>query len=318
MSRNLTLYHINPLDFPSDPINMNLGDLTGALFYDFFEIFQTFPCSSDKPLPPGVICKNKEYVGENIGITQLVIEVKAPSSPLLRSKNGEGKNISSSMYGPYATCNICYDHRSPIRPSHSCQDGKYICDCQESNRFPPKHTKCTNSIVGRESVKEEFGPQGIGRFCAYGESKEACATSNAAQRIKGFWYSTLDIGKGKTWHTVKVLKKITKECHANSFLSAVENHNNDTATDCFRGCSRDNNSNDIDDQQVLNNHRNTSSVCWVQCFADATLGKNATTYKSYKGDGGMTRKELMEAWAQPFRSSDPNEGGCQDISLSTT
>merc|ERR1719313_197969 len=62
-AKNLTLYHINPLDFPADPVNMNLADLNGAVYFDLFMMFSIFWCTDNNPgVPqPPFVCSNREY-----------------------------------------------------------------------------------------------------------------------------------------------------------------------------------------------------------------------------------------------------------------
>ena len=67
---NLTVYHINPLAFPGAPINMDLGDLDGDVFFDILTIASTFACKQ----PSGgigkyLVCDNQEVVGHDIGVT---------------------------------------------------------------------------------------------------------------------------------------------------------------------------------------------------------------------------------------------------------
>jgi hypothetical protein len=313
-STNLTLYHINPLEYPDDPVNMNLADVNGELFFDMFEIFQVFWCNDPNapPPPPGRIrCPNPEYAGKDIGVTQLVVEISSSSINHNR------------LYGPYSMCNICQNQSSPVWPSHTCKDGEYVCDCF-GGLIRPKHKLCTNPAVGRKRIYW-FGQeqqQWYGRKIlpdSYDHdsnirdddewTKSILGTLRAAKRTWGFWYSMLDIGEGKTWRKIGVTKKITKACHAASFVTAIQdyskqNNNNITFDDClWENCQ----------VAPVNNTTNTTvTPCWAQCFADMTLGPNATSLKGYTG-GGMGRNQLVEAWSRPFRSEDPSLGGCPDI-----
>jgi len=295
---NLTLYHINPLSYPVDPVNMNTADLAGALFFDMWEIFQSFMCHENQSPPRGIICENAEYNGNDIGITQLVVEV---------FRNNDDKD--DAFYGPYSTCNICDEGLSPMNPSHKCNHGEYVCDCFRSN-------SCTAS-PGRETIDETFGSKGFGKNCrrkSWSKQQEEhnrlwCAASVAAELVKGFWYSTLSIGEGSTWRTVNIQKRITKACHAKYFFDRVASHGN--STDCFRQCSTSNSDEKGNNASEPIVGAAQLTPCWAQCFADATLGPKATEAQGYRqGVGGMTRQELMEAWAQPFEP-----GVCQEVPL---
>ena len=195
---NTTLYHINPLDYPFEPINMDLGDLAGDLLFDISVIVNVFACSVH-PVPHGVICNNSETTGDDIGVTKLVIEL-------------------DDNFGPYATCNICIDGSSPLNHSHHCKPHEYVCDC-EAGGFPPHSVPCIAN-VGRQNESAFLGSSGVGRFCAFGVGNakvSTCAIGTAADKLQGFWYSTLDIGRGVTWRVAEVVKRVHRKCHIASF-----------------------------------------------------------------------------------------------------
>jgi len=305
------MYHINPLSFSPDPININLGDLAGDFFWDMQQIFLAFGCSDD---PSRIFCSNAEFFGRDIVVTKVIVEI-------LALPNAE-------MYGPYALCNICtHSGESPVDPSHTCEPGTYVCDCIDFSNggFPHRFIPCNNPAVGREDTSL-FGKKGLGKKCEgkvdqshekylslHGNSsisakksnkngkggiKSTCAMSNAADLLGGYWYSTLDIGLQQgTWRTVEILKRVRRDCHSNSFLSAIEARGD---TSCFESCND-------------GGMRNISNLCYVQCFADVALGPYATNSTSAIGTGGMTKEELIEAWVRPFESSNPTRGGCPNV-----
>ena len=138
---NTTLYHINPLSYPAAPVNMDLGDIAGDLFFDISQVLNVFACY-DKPAVPYIICDNKETVGKDLGVTKVVLAV------------------SEQSYGPYATCNICINGTSPLNASHSCTDGEYVCDrCDRTFTHPGAFTNHRRSCVGRDfnSTDLDFG-----------------------------------------------------------------------------------------------------------------------------------------------------------------
>ena len=197
-------------------------------------------------------------------------------------------------FGPYATCNVCVNGRSPLNKSHTCTGHEYVCDC-ESGGFPPHYVPC-GANVGKQNESHFLGASGVGGLCerVRGPGQVAvCAVGTAADKLQGFWYSTLASGRGSTWRVVDVIKRVHRKCHADSFYSAVESR----APKCFKACGEP---------------RNTSSLCWAGCFLDTALGKQARSSTSGVHDG-MSRTELMAAWSRPFESSIPAEGGCPDV-----
>ena len=278
---NTTLYHINPLSYPAAPVNMDLGDIAGDLFFDISQVLNVFACC-DKPAVPHIVCDNKETVGKDLGVTKVVLAV------------------SEQSYGPYATCNICLNGTSPLNASHSCTDGEYACDC-ESGGYPTKKVAC-GVAVGYENTSARLGRARIGRFCplSRGHTKvAACAISTAADKLQGGWFSTLKQGEGTTWRLVGVVKRVRRDCHSNSFYDAVER----ALPACFAGC-----------QGGAGASRNTSSLCWAGCFVDAALGPQARASTRDLGSG-MTREELVSAWSRPFDSDDATKGGCPHVPL---
>lgn len=319
-AKNLTLYHINPLDYPADPVNMNLADLNGAVYFDLAMMFSIFWCTDNNPeVPHPKLCDNPEYDGkgqyQDIGVTKLIVEVTP---------------IDGKLHGGYALCNICQNETSPVSPSHKCRNGEYVCDCFHGILFRrPKI--CTNPAVGRKRLylignehDDSLSREGYYDDVVPGYSMLPAATDppppsndteffksiysqiRMVRRTHGFWYSTLEIGQGTTWRTVQVAKRITKECHASSFVRSVREHDRTHNNDRFAGCLRD----DCDNAPPIYNHSLTN--CWVQCFSDALLGPNSTQDKGYNG-GGMNQQQLLQAWSRPFESEDLGMGGCPDV-----
>jgi hypothetical protein len=87
---------------------------------------------------------------------------------------------------------------------------------------------------------------------------------------------------------------VNKSCADASLQTAVEGVAKRQGNDCFNGC----------------NHglRNTSSPCWIRCFEETILGKEAS--KPGGALGGMSLESLLTAWAAPFESNETANGGC--------
>jgi hypothetical protein len=286
-------------------------------------MFGIFWCTDTDPnLPHPKYCNNPEYNGnqekdhrEIIGVTKLVVEVTP---------------IDNKLYGGYAMCNICQNETSIDFPSHKCRDGDYVCVCS-SGIIYPRPKICTNPAVGRkrlywvgddhddylfrEGYNDDIVP-GYSSFAAMDPPPEPADPATKSiysqlrllRRTHGFWYSTLDIGHGIAWRTVRVAKQITKACHAWSFVRSVRENDREHNNDRFAGCLRD--ECDIAVPAYTSNLTN----CWVQCFSDALLGANSTSMNGYNG-GGMNQRQLLEAWSRPFESDDPVLGGCPDMRL---
>ena len=333
---NVTMYHVLPSYFvPSNIGNMNLADLRGDLFYDLLQRFSVFACSDNdgSSVPIGVKCKNERKDdddnngesddhsdNEDVVIAKLVVEVSSGTTT-----SGDNDD-DDDLYGPYATCNACDGGHDPIKPDRVCGDNtddnekRYICDCYEdSSSFPPRPAECgLDRRVGREEISVTFGNKGIGRFCAMGGwdtgvGESSCAMSNAADLIKGYWYSTLsfddDDGSSNGWKTVQVVKRIGKRCHSETFLDKIESlaREQPSNNNCFESC--------LASGSLT---RDTSSPCWVRCFAEAALGPGSTRSIIVPSPdiNRMTADELMGAWEYPF--NDVSDGGCPEISYDDT
>ncbi|CAB9520887.1 expressed unknown protein [Seminavis robusta] len=259
----VTMYHIHPYTASADPSNMNLGDLAGDLFFDIAELIMLLPCSTQedaKGLPAFVACNNKEIWGDTSVISQLVVEV-------------------TGGYGSYVACNICTaDGNSPLHPDHTCQPGDYVCDCDGGR-------ECTDPRVGR-TIPGGPGGRYHETLCRDPDYRKRphqffCAIAVAVNRLRGYWYTTLGIGKDKTWRVLETIKTISKQCHQQSFLSDIEARGDCFEDECPRG-----------------------DPCYVECFIQTTLGSEALD--SPNSQGGMSKEELVEAWARPFQE-------CPDI-----
>ena len=68
---NATLYHINPLSYPATPVDMDLGDVAGDLFFDIAQVLLAFMCHDTLPKPS--YCVNKETQGVDLGVTKVVL-----------------------------------------------------------------------------------------------------------------------------------------------------------------------------------------------------------------------------------------------------
>lgn len=149
-----------------------------------------------------------------------------------------------------------------------------------------------------------FGPQDWPCSHDY-ECWQARAASVLTTATPGLWYSPLEYGdcslhpgseKNCTWQTTAVTKVVSKQCHSDSFMNAVQAHAPAAAAPCFAQCAG-------------GQKANASDPCWIRCFYMAILGPD-----SGKPNGtvqvGVGIEELTRYWKRPFESSDPALGGC--------
>ena len=71
VTTNVTLYHINPLSYSAAPVDMDLGDVAGDLYFDISQVPQAFSCHGMLPKPS--YCVNKETHGQDLGVTKVVL-----------------------------------------------------------------------------------------------------------------------------------------------------------------------------------------------------------------------------------------------------
>jgi len=322
-SKNITVYHIHSMSYPSiDPMNMNVGDLAGDVFFDvLYGQILKLECLNNtvgfcKTFNRKHSTNDEEY---DLVVTKLVLEV-----------NGS--------YGPYARCLVCTHEEDADK---YCTEGDYVCQCPSGFSLFPK--PCLNPSIGRAKLTSLFGSHGFNRYCnlvgnnenetflqylsaSVGDSSFIDSTSrtlstaasgnddndvsrsnvlcnmrDAADHISGYWYSPLDIGYEQgTWRTVQMVKRVSRDCHMESFYDAVEGFAA-TTKDCFHACR---------DDAMIQQKRNTSSPCWLECFLDTLLGSVADDTNTR--EGGMTKEEIVSAWSRPFDSSNSTIGGCPD------
>jgi hypothetical protein len=271
---NLTLFHVNPANYTSEPINMDTGNALGDMFFDLRSIALPLECKDD---PSQNDCKNSEVVSPNLVITKIIVEV-------------------DQRFTGYAKCNICVNG-TDSHGHNNCTDGDYICACGDPGKLVP-----CGPGVGMENISERFTDYG----CNSSSREWQCWKGAVAQKTGGLWFSTLDVGhcgnpnsKACMWRLVNVEKRIAKSCSDNSIYSAAEDYDHEQGTGCFAKCPQH------------SSGRNTSDTCWVKCFYETTLGPDAGSPGG--AVAGMPIQRLLDAWNTPFDSEDAKIGGCPHI-----
>jgi hypothetical protein len=93
---NITVYHINPISMGAVPLNMDVGDATGDLFFDMFMV-EAYPIEcpegNNTPPPPGHHhhggdCSNPETYGDLV-VNKLTLEVDSRFSAYAKCNIGE-------------------------------------------------------------------------------------------------------------------------------------------------------------------------------------------------------------------------------------
>jgi len=273
---NITVYHVNPLRYGPKPINMDTGDEAGDMFFDFHNVL-IMPLQCPNGAASGHGCANPEALAPDLMVNKVILEV-------------------DSRYSGYARCNIGINGSASGVP---CADDTYCCACQGEGR---KVVPC-NTTLGLENIHATHSLE-----CSSHSDPWECYRSNAGKKFTtespGVWYSSLMDGycgdttnyyaDNCTWRVVSVPKIITKKCHNEIFLGAVEAG----GQDCFSACGED--------------VKNNSSPCWADCFYKTVLGPNSG--KAGGAIAGMSLDSLLAAWKAPFESDDPSKGGCPPTS----
>jgi len=315
---NLTVYHVNPKSAGALPVNMDTGDALGDLYFYLGQFLLPLECKNvSKQSRAHFDCDNPERVDPNLVATKVDMRV-------------------DPEWTTYSACNLC-NGTDPFT-QQPCKLGTYICDCESRHGPPCDHTK-----VGQENITEHFAPsipspscnstlyklcgekrhgdqcfdcvkehymklhflggcqdRDLEEFCpnpwhTCGEPNGpdwSCWEENIPRKTGGFWYSSMAEGKGKGWQ-VQSMKTIKEECLKDHVMTAVEKADKEA---CFPACGK----------------RNITATCWIGCFFDTLLGKDARKSSS-RPLGGMAIADVERGWTSAFLPED--QGGCAEESM---
>jgi len=321
-SKNLTVYHLNPLSAGALPLNMDTGDALGDLYFYLGQFLLPLECTNASAQSRAHFdCDNAERFGKDLVVTQVQLEM-------------------DSRTGGYSGCNLC--NGSDPLTGKPCEVGKYICDCESSFSGGPE---CDPTRVGIDNVTAAFSATkpskkcqrdfesfcgavqhdvdqcwrcskvNYSKFssscarsdqlcpnpwdkCQDGESKQewSCWQSNIVRKTGGFWYSTLAQGhctesSGACSWKSNGLKTINETCLKATVANTVESHD---LAGCFSGCGA----------------RDMNSKCWIGCFFDTLLGKKARS-SQWLPLGGMAVADVERSWTNAFLPHD--QGGCPEV-----
>lgn len=316
---NLTLYHVHPRSVGAVPVDMDLGDVDGDLFFYLGEFLLPIECST-KAFFSEFDCTNFERVDPNLIISEVMLEV-------------------DSRWTNYSACNYC-NGTDPFS-GKSCPIGTYVCD-----QIGERPVLIDRTRVGRESVKEmlvnpitdscankmertcgsakhrsrgacahcvrehidilydatchDWDMFGFcmdwEQLCTYDSPELFCWRESLAKKTGGLWYSTRKEGQCNassivgtcSWRVLST-KSIQNSCMKHAMVTLAESN----SPSCFRECGPG---------------RNVSTTCWIGCFMDTILGPDARHSTKVAGLG---MKILEMEWKNAF--SQESHGGCPRI-----
>jgi len=328
---NKTAYHLNPLSAGALPVNMDTGDVFGDLYFYLGQYLLPLECANvSQKTRSHFDCDNPERVDPNLVVTRVDLEV------------------DTRFWTQYSACNLC--NGSDPFTHKPCKKGTYICDHGHHGGSQPLIPKgvgfknitedetpsipstqclratqetcgayvnnsdaCEYCVYNHEDHLDkacpnadpyEFCPDPFSSCNGFHSGPEwACWLSNIPRKTGGVWYSTLAEGLCNEtsapgscgWKALSV-KTVKAECLSNVLVSTVESHDK---AGCFKGCGP----------------RNQTSSCWISCFFDTLLGKDARHTTSLPM-GGISKADLEKGWTNAFLPK--AEGGCDEVPIPYT
>jgi hypothetical protein len=191
-----------------------------------------------------------------------------------------------SRFGTYGSCNV--DEKTK----------KYSCEC----KLPNMKTVPCNGTVGRTEIyNREHAPKGEGEDWQWWRVNLARKMGGSA--AGGSWFSTTTSGEcvssnttstGVTgpcyWSLTATTRTIASSCLLSHVGAAVVSYN----TTCFDGCPQP---------------KNSSSVCYVECFMGNVLGPGGGK-ELIDEAAGIPLDVVTKAWSGAFAA--PASGGCPE------
>ena len=257
---------------------MDLGNAAGDALFDLRIPLQMYECmmQGGQSRWPSQCSNPEEFAPDvTLAVTQVTIEVQ----------NGE--------FGEYSRCNLCDAGTIPFAPSSgpcpptskcTCAVGEYTC-------WP---NGVWNAQVGKLNPAERYylhhlqpntGTKPDSETPSRWETNLANRT-NQVDDVGTMWYSTLQDGdcddpgtESCHWRLVETVKKVNSTCMRAHMHSTLEQ----TAAHCFSQCPQP---------------RNSSSMCYIECFYEALLGPDGGRLTPAKG--GLNGTEIIALWLQAF------------------
>lgn len=337
---NITIFHVNPHTYGAAPINMDIADINGDAFFDLRSVVQPLECRDPNGHYSPSDCTNPEVTAKDLVITKLVLEIdpyygeyafcnvcvngsagisgQCDKDGEYVCKCGHSPGPSPGSYGYECWAGHCWPSRHGSQNQSACastckksenelvEKPAGVLAYERAMQQPGPSSSC-NASVGRMNISSFFGARG----CRQGSPAYECWRDNVAQKTGGTWYSTKGEGlcaQGQrpgidncTWRVAEVVKVVNKTCSDNSIYTAVEAYDSSSAgNNCYQQT-----------RCPIGAHRNSTSDCWIDCFYKALLGPDSG--KPGGAVAGLPIADLLAAWAKPFSSSVPADGGCAPL-----
>eukprot|EP00043_Microstomoeca_roanoka_P000127 m.26864 g.26864 ORF g.26864 m.26864 type:complete len:287 (+) comp10137_c0_seq1:103-963(+) len=195
---NMTIYHVNELNFTKGTlVNMDTADVYGDLYFDIRAYVDPIACSVPVPVLPD--CTNPEIDSNNLGITEVVVEV-------------------DSRFSNYSRCNVIND--------------TYSCECI----MPPPLAKC-GPTVGLELVApahEKPVPPTEGPNYLWWQYNLAQYLGGKWFSFLAEGQCSDAATEPCYWRVVDVKKRVSKQCSDHVIQQTVQS----IGSDCFSGCQQ--------------------------------------------------------------------------------
>ena len=300
----LAAYHINPKHLGAFPLNMDVADLRGDIFFDLSAKTVPLACQNDSAAHMSHHdCTNAETQAPDAVVSKLSLQV--------RRRHGKA-------YGQYAACNVCPPSGIDDYSHLHCMPDSYICTCRvgSTTRWPWRLERCNNqSSVGRQEVAEYFKAWPPCSWETWIKAPYACWWLPLVNVTGGTWYSLTEGGwcdapganqTTCTWRA-RVDKVVNRTCSDNIVHSAIEAY--DAKHDgCFGRCTSWRGAHGEPPGMTA---RNTSDACWIYCLYATVAGASALMPGGRQNVRGMPLALLEDAFEQPFRAE--SEGGCPAV-----
>ena len=291
------VYHLNPMHLGQIPVNMDVADLRGDIFFDLSSKTMPLSCQNGSAAHASHHdCTNPETQASDLVVSKLELEVRGD-------------------YGEYAACNVCPPSGIDDYSGLTCTPSTYICTCRVggSHKWPWKLERCNNhTAVGRQEVAAYFRSWPPCSWDTWIGAPYACWWLPVVNVTGGVWYSTTEGGwcdaaganqSTCTWRA-SLVKVVNRTCSDHLVHSAIEAYDSTRGDGCFQSCPN----------FGAGRARNTSDPCWIYCLYATISGPSALLPGGRQHAHGMDVKLLEEAFERPFLPV--HQGGCPNLAQS--
>ena len=269
---SMIMYDVLSEDCRHNVTNKDMGDPAGDAYFNLKDVYLPLACPSCKASSRG--CRTPSTFDCNNPESNGNLVVRKVSVEVLQ-------------YGTYNLCNV----------EDTC-----TYKCKTFSRHPKpgvgKQAVCGGNF--QECMSAPTPGWGMSNAWDYWDYNTAVLmgsagntnTKNTNKTIttgNGQWFSLEAKDEGTYWRNATILKTGNAECQRVALQEQVEKN----GAECFAKCS---------------GSTNTTDPCWIRCYFDTVLGQNSNTSKT--PSGGMSSKDVTNAWLKGFESDDFSQGGC--------